>query len=961
MNIRSFLLLIVYSLSLTDFAYSQKKALTPEDYIVTRITDQTGQDIVGIVVPGKPPDGHREPIAYPNRSTVTLANVPAYDWSFGCSATSASMAAGYYDNNGYTNMYAGPANGGVAPMDNSNWGTVVINGETRSLCPLSATMDGLDGRTGRGHVDDYWIQYNSSAPDPYITNGWTQHTYGDCTGDYMATNQSALANVDGSTLFYNYTNGNPLYNYTGGEPTQVDGCHGMRDFYESRGYSVLENYNQYIYGYNGNTLGFTFNQYKNEIDSGRVVLIQVSGHTMLGYGYDDATNLVYLHDTWDYSSHTMTWGGSYSGMQHYGVTVVKLQPVYFMNANFIASDIVPNINTTIIFTDLSNGNPAPNSWTWSISPAGYTFVDGTSSTSRHPHVQFTSAGYYTVTLLASNGTNNDTEIKTDYIHAIDCGNYTIPLTEDYSDGALPLCWSIVDHQGNGQVWSFNNPGNRSIGTATSANGFAILDSRYYGSGNSQNCDLVSPMLNLSSAVAVILNFQHYFLSSAGSSATLSYSANGGNSWTILQTWTASTGNPAIFSQDLSSQLCGKDSVMFKWNYSGTYGFYWALDDIDINSAVAGLWDGSSSNDWNTASNWADGNIPGSSSNIVIHPLAANWPVFTGNFVVGTNCESLTIKDSAQMTVNGNFTISSTKSLTFSSSGKLTVTGDWTDLGIFNCGSGTVDFAGTSSSSITADNILSNDVSNYTRSTFTVGMTTLTGATNTGMSGTNLYTDISLGFSFIYMGNTYTQARLTTNGYLSLNQTGTGIPTNENLWVTNLPNATLAPWWDGLKTDGSSLVRYKTEGTGTNHIFSAEWYNVLAYSSGASSRISFQLKIYEATRVIEFYYGTVGGGTHNASEGASIGIEDATGGTNHFIEGTTGSMTTGVSNLKSNANWPTVNYRFTPATQDKVFYNLVVSKSSGILNLNGNIIVNGTLTVQPGANFKIPSGKTITVF
>ena len=70
----------------------------------------------------------------------------------------------------------------------------------------------------------------------------------------------------------------------------------------------------------GNTLGFTFDQYKQEIVNGRPVLIQVEGHTMLGYGYDNNGSLVYIHDTWDYSSHTMVWGGSYSGMEQFGGT-----------------------------------------------------------------------------------------------------------------------------------------------------------------------------------------------------------------------------------------------------------------------------------------------------------------------------------------------------------------------------------------------------------------------------------------------------------------------------------------------------------------------------------------------------------------------------------------------------------------------------------------------------------------
>ena len=41
-------------------------------------------------------------------------------------------------------------------------------------------------------------------------------------------------------------------------------------------------------------------------------------------GYDDSSNTVYIHDTWDHSNHTMTWGGSYSGMALWGVSIVNL-------------------------------------------------------------------------------------------------------------------------------------------------------------------------------------------------------------------------------------------------------------------------------------------------------------------------------------------------------------------------------------------------------------------------------------------------------------------------------------------------------------------------------------------------------------------------------------------------------------------------------------------------------------
>jgi YD repeat-containing protein len=313
-------------------------------YVVDRFIEN-GKLIDMVIVPGRPnpPGGVSMQVAVVPEpdiaaGTNTLSNVPALTWCFGCAATSAAMMFGYYDNSGYHNMYAGPTNGGVFPMTNVTWGTAVINGETRALCPLSATRMGLDGRTTKGHVDDYWIKYGSSALDPFIGN-WPEHTHGECTGDYMGTNQSSFGNSDGSTTFFFYSNGVPLYDFTLYEPSHRDGCHGLKLFIESRGYNVETNFSQYIYGYDGNTQGFTFEDFKNEIGAGRPVLIHLAGHTVLGYGYNDTGSIVYIHDTWDYSDHSMIWGGSYSDMQHTGVTVLRLAefapPVPYLVTNSV--------------------------------------------------------------------------------------------------------------------------------------------------------------------------------------------------------------------------------------------------------------------------------------------------------------------------------------------------------------------------------------------------------------------------------------------------------------------------------------------------------------------------------------------------------------------------------------------------------------------------------------------------
>lgn len=307
-------------------------------YVVEKFTVD-GKQIEKVIVPGppEPPIGVKRPVALIKRTEISagikvLPNVPALSWCFGCSATSAAMMFGYYDNSGFPKMYMGPANDGIFPMTNQIWETAVINGETRALCPLSATRLGLDGRTTRGHVDDYWIVYANEDPDPYSDpeKGWPEHLWGNCTADFMGTNQYRFGNTDGATTFYYYPSGDPLIDYIGGDSVR-DGCHGMKLFAQSRGYTVTTNFNQLIVGsiYKDPEAdpsnGFSFEDYKAEIDAGRPVMIQVTGHSMLGLGYDDTSSTIYIHDTWDYNMHTMTWGGEYVGMRHWGVAVLRLE------------------------------------------------------------------------------------------------------------------------------------------------------------------------------------------------------------------------------------------------------------------------------------------------------------------------------------------------------------------------------------------------------------------------------------------------------------------------------------------------------------------------------------------------------------------------------------------------------------------------------------------------------------
>jgi len=306
---------------------------TPEaisQYATTRtLLAEDGQSIEELIISGPPtpPEGFEEERQAveppPNlRGASKTLTVPAYDWVFGCSAVSGSMIAAYYDRNGLSNMYTGPTDGGVMPLNNSVWGSWSDGVDTYPNNPLTASHNGVDGRSTRGSIDDYWVQYGSTTSDPYVTGSWSQHAWSDAIGDYMKTSQSAYGNSDGSTTFYTWaTNAAPLTcaDMVSNSITK-DGTYGRKLFYEARGYTVTDCYNQKT---DNNGGGFTYAKYKAEIDAGRPVMINLNGHTIVGVGYSDPST-VYIHDTWNYSNHEMPWGGSYSSMAMRSVSIVNL-------------------------------------------------------------------------------------------------------------------------------------------------------------------------------------------------------------------------------------------------------------------------------------------------------------------------------------------------------------------------------------------------------------------------------------------------------------------------------------------------------------------------------------------------------------------------------------------------------------------------------------------------------------
>ncbi len=159
-------------------ALAQATRLVPTppntQYFTTRTiitTDGTSFEQMVINGPPKPPPGYpiesslaALPAPQPEAGINTIT-VPAYAWTFGCSATSGAMIAAYYDRNGFPNIYTGPTNGGVMPPDSSVWPQWTGPGPGSSVRPMPAGgLPQWAGREGDTRLDRRLLGRVPAAP-----------------------------------------------------------------------------------------------------------------------------------------------------------------------------------------------------------------------------------------------------------------------------------------------------------------------------------------------------------------------------------------------------------------------------------------------------------------------------------------------------------------------------------------------------------------------------------------------------------------------------------------------------------------------------------------------------------------------------------------------------------------------------------------------------------------------------
>ncbi len=233
-------------------------------------------------------------------------------------------------------------------------------------------------------------------------------------------------------------------------------------------------------------------------------------------------------------------------------------------------DVVVAFSSTPTFGLLVDGNTYTVGQ--SIDGGGSVIVSGDATSFSHTGLNTNTRYYYKAwTKLTSTtySAGTITQAKTACI-----GIVTLPLTEDFNVGEMPSCWSIVDNQGNGQIWQVGSVSGGLTGS------YIYLNSDAYGDGSTQNADFITPTINTTGTASVTVSFKHYFRVEESETATFSYSIDNGSTWVEVDKWTATTANPTSYKKILT-EVANKTSVKFKWNYTGTWGWYWCIDDISI--------------------------------------------------------------------------------------------------------------------------------------------------------------------------------------------------------------------------------------------------------------------------------------------------------------------------------------------------------------------------------------------
>jgi len=310
-------------------------------------------------------------------------------------------------------------------------------------------------------------------------------------------------------------------------------------------------------------------------------------------------------------------------------------------ADFYASILSPRVGQQVNFFDASSD--IPTTWSWTFSPSTVTYVNGTTSSSQNPQVQFSDTGNYRVTLSAQNSYGADTMVKTDYI----------TVGEEPTGYCRAFSHNSWGHINRVQLCKIDNiSGSTNVGNADP-------DDEYYE--------------DWTSASTKVLRGKNLKLIITNSVTDPTYTPyldvfvwvdwnRDGDFWDNGEEMVVDNNNGGGGSFDFAipdSAVLGKTRMRIRTHYYDDFGTYpcgntdfGEVEDytLEIADSTAATWMGSSDSLWNNTSNWNTGVIPNYTTDVIISSTATYFPYIPVSDTV--ECFSLKLETGAKITVRG---------------------------------------------------------------------------------------------------------------------------------------------------------------------------------------------------------------------------------------------------------------------------------------------------------------------
>lgn len=226
--------------------------------------------------------------------------------------------------------------------------------------------------------------------------------------------------------------------------------------------------------------------------------------------------------------------------------------------------------------------------------------------------------------------------------------------------------------------------------------------------------------------------------------------------------------------------------------------------------------------------------------------------------------------------------------------------------------------------------------------------------------------LPIGFTFYHAGIAFTELKASSDGFVTFNPYATQTDFTNNLINNQALRPLIAPLWDDL--DGSSgQASYTTTGTAPNRVFTMEWLNWEWNYNATSAVISFQLKLYETTNVVEFVYAPAAGAL--VAPTASIGMAFLNTGSGNFL-----SLNNATANPTVSTTVETINISTKPANgQVYTFSPQKLNQTITFSAITDKFFTSAPFAITASANSGLPvtfsssntdvatvSGNTVTI-